>query len=245
MPGDLILHCGAREVSRDELNAIEAPPATRSWFPLRHGLVLDTVQNTLEGAGFQVTKCRIGLSRGNARFFGTLDLDAAIGTGIHLAVGIRNSTDKSFPISFCAGHRTFVCDNLAFASELMVSRKHSKFGCQRFGEAIASAVQSLGQFREAEGQRIAYMQSAALSEDAANSYLLRAYEENLVNSRLLPLVIKEWREPRFEEFRPRTMYSLLSAFTTVFGEDRKVPQAQHAAHTMRLQRFLLPQPSTE
>jgi hypothetical protein len=245
MPGDLLLHCGAREVSRDELNSIEAPPATRSWFPLKHGLVLDTVQNTLEGAGFQVTKCRMGLSRGNARFFGTLDLDAAIGTGIHLAVGIRNSMDKSFPLSFCAGHRTFVCDNLAFASELMVTRKHSKFGGQRFEEGIAGAVQSLGQFREAEARRITYMQGAGLSEDAANSYLLRAYEENLVTSRLLSAVIREWREPRFEEFRPRTMFSLLNAFTTVLGQDRKVPQAQHAAHTMRLQRFLLPHTTTE
>ncbi len=127
----------------------------------------------------------------------------------------------------------------------MVTRKHSRFGGQRFEEGIAGAVQSLGQFREAEAHRITYMQRAELSEDAANSYLLRAYEENLVNSRLLPLVIKEWREPRFAEFRPRTVFSLLNAFTTVFGEDRKVPQAQHAAHTMRLQRFLLPKVNTE
>jgi hypothetical protein len=215
MPGDLLLHCGAREVSRDELRAIEAPPATRTWFPLKHGLVLDTVERTLEGAGLRVSQCRLGLSRGNARLFGTLDLDAAVGEGIHLAVGIRNSIDKSFPLAFCAGHHVFVCDNMAFRSELLVTRKHSKFGCRRFEEGIAGAVQSLHQFREAETERIAYLQSAELSEDAANSYLLRAYEENLVNSRLLPLVIKEWREPRFEEFKPRTMFSLLNAYVAL------------------------------
>jgi hypothetical protein len=37
-------------------------------------------------------------------------------------------------------------------------------------------------------------------EDAANSYLLQAFEENLVSSRLLPQVIAERRHPTFDEF---------------------------------------------
>jgi hypothetical protein len=27
----LVTHCGAREVSREELNQIEAPPPTQTW----------------------------------------------------------------------------------------------------------------------------------------------------------------------------------------------------------------------
>jgi hypothetical protein len=180
------------------------------------------------------------VTREHARFFGALELDAAVGTGIHLAVGIRSSVDKSFPLSFCAGHHVFVCDNLAFRSELLVTRKHSKHGGQRFEEAIAGAVGSLREFQQTETERISYLQSAELSEDAANSYMLQAYEQSLVNSRLLPQVIKEWREPQFEEFKPRTMFSLLNCFTTVLGRNRQVPQAQHAAQTMRLQRLLWP-----
>ena len=39
----LITHCGAREVSREELDKVEAPPATASWFPVNHATVIDTV----------------------------------------------------------------------------------------------------------------------------------------------------------------------------------------------------------
>ena len=36
----LVLHVGAKEVSRDELASVEAPPPTRTWFPIRHSHVL-------------------------------------------------------------------------------------------------------------------------------------------------------------------------------------------------------------
>ena len=55
---------------------------------------------------------------------------------------------------FCAGRRVFVCDNLAFHSEITVARKHTRNGETRFSEAICKAVQSLDQFREAEGARV-------------------------------------------------------------------------------------------
>src|SRR4051812_22884309 len=70
----------------------------------------------------------IRLSRGDARLFATVDLGSPLATGVTLAVGIRNSFDKSLPLGFVAGNRVFVCDNLAFRSDLSVKRKHTRFG---------------------------------------------------------------------------------------------------------------------
>src|ERR1700680_303915 len=94
----LMLHCGAREVTRDELAALPCPPSTRTWAPVGHARVLDTVLGTLAEAGYAVVKSRFGLSAGDGRFFGTLDLATPLtpdGT-VTLAVGIRNSIDKKF-----------------------------------------------------------------------------------------------------------------------------------------------------
>ena len=139
----LMNHRGAREVLRDELAAIEAPPPTKTWYPIAHRAVLDSVWSTLEGAGFQIRQSRLSLAHGDARFFGTLDLATPISDGVSLAVGIRNSTDQSFPIGFCCGQRVFVCDNLAFTSEIVVSKKHTRFGQERYLEGLARAVGSL------------------------------------------------------------------------------------------------------
>ncbi len=73
------------------------------------------------------------------------------------------------------------------------------------------------------------MQQATLSEDAANSYMLQVYDTGIIGSRLLPLVIKEWREPKYDEFKPRTAWSLFNAVTEVI-KPRQRTQPAAAAH---------------
>lgn len=234
----LLTHCGARLVDRADLDQVEAPPATDSWFPVKHATVADTVAQALTAAGFQVRSAKYALSRGDARLFSTMDLATPLGSGVSLAVGVRNSTDKSLPLGFVAGSRVLVCDNLAFRSELLVRRKHTRFGQERFAEAICKAVQSLAQFKETEAARIRHFRSCEVQDVQAESLMLRAYEQDVVSHRLLPRVIKEWRVPSFEEFRERTLWSLFNAFTTVLGERAKSNPQQFASLTIRLQDLL-------
>src|ERR1700693_3981762 len=112
----LVTHCGAREVSREELNLIEAPPPTQTWYPVRHSTVVESVSDLLQAGGFQIQKATYAVSRQNARMFATLDLATSLCPGVSLAVGLRNSTDQSFPLGFYAGSRCFVCDNLSFTA---------------------------------------------------------------------------------------------------------------------------------
>jgi hypothetical protein len=119
----LVLHCGAREVTREELARVPTPAATETWFPVSHDTCVSTVQRSLTDAGFEIRSLRFGLARNDARLFATVDLASPLATGVSLAVGIRNSLDKSLPLGFVAGNRVFVCDNLAFRSELSVKRK--------------------------------------------------------------------------------------------------------------------------
>src|SRR4051812_24011204 len=156
----LVTHRGARQVDREELDRIDAPPGTASWFPIRHSHVLDTAILTLTQAGFGVHAMKHALARDNQRYFGVLDLRSSVATGVNLAVGVRNSTDRSLPMGFLAGNRVFCCDNLAFRSDLMsaVARKHTKNGALRFAEAMGRAVGSLHQFRETERERIRRLQ---------------------------------------------------------------------------------------
>jgi hypothetical protein len=237
-PSSLVTHCGARVVTREELDRVEAPSPTETWFPVKHSLVIDTVGRSLQEAGFRVERTQFALSRNDARLFATMDLASPLATGVNLAVGIRNSIDKSLPLGFCAGNRVFVCDNMAFRSELLVTRKHTRNGTTRFQEAICQATQSLVQFREVESQRIRRYQHLELTDVKADSILLRSYEQGVVSHRLLPRVIKEWRTPSFEEFADRTAWSLLNAFTGVLGERLRSNPQQFAALTIRLQDLL-------
>lgn len=229
---------GAREVSLEELRGVKTPPATASWYPVPHAQVIDLVSKSLQDAGFEIWKAKFGLARSDARLFATLDLTTGLGHGVNLSVGIRNSQDKSLPLSFCAGSRVLVCSNLAFRSELVVARKHTKRGHLRFSEAISHAVQSLTQFKEVETRRIQTFRDTPVTDDKADSLLLRAYEQGVLSHRLLPLAIKAWREPEFEEFKERTLWSLYNAFTGALTDRAMSNPQQFSALTMQVNGLL-------
>jgi hypothetical protein len=235
---DLTLHKGARLVEEAELAQHRAPSPEGRWYPIAHHAVLVRVKETLREAGYQVQKQQLALSRDDRRFFGTLDLATNLASGVYLAVGVRNSVDKTFPLGFCAGNRVFVCDNLAFRSELLVKRKHTRHGEQRFASAIAEAVTGLQSFREEEAKRLRALMEAELRPETADSLILRAFERGIVGAHQLAAVIREWRKPSFEEFEDRTAWSLLNAFTTVLRDRAKTQPQSFMVQTMRLNALL-------
>ena len=105
----LVLHRGAQTVTTEELREYRAPPPSGRWYPLSHARVAETVKATLTESGYEVRREQYGVMRDGSRFFGTLDLGTPLVTGVTLAVGIRNSVDRSFPLGFCAGQRVFAC----------------------------------------------------------------------------------------------------------------------------------------
>jgi hypothetical protein len=235
---DLFLHAGGQLVSEEELAAVQAPPPEGRWFPIAHHDVLRKVKETLADAGYQVQGQKLGLARKGQRFFGTLDLATTLVSGVTLAVGVRNSTDKSFPLAFCAGSRVFVCDNLSFQAELLVSRKHTRFGGEHFASAIATAVTALESFRANEAQRLRVMMHTEVRSEVADSLILRSFEKGIISTHQLPGVLKEWRTPSFEEFAPRTAWSLLNAFTAVLRDRATTNPQAFTVQTMRLNHLL-------
>lgn len=237
----LMLHAGGRPCSLDELRSVRTPPPEGRWHPVSHVRVLDTVKETLHGAGYQVRQEQYALARSDARFFGVLDLSTPLAEGVALSVGVRNSVDKSFPLGFAAGSRVFVCDNLAFRSELLVRRKHTVNGMKAFGTAIGSAVGSLAGFQETEGLRIRRMAGMELTPGDASHVILSAFRRGIISSLQLPKVCQAWEEPSHPEFAPRTAWSLFNAFTEALRERAVTAPQTFVSQTIRLNGLLLPE----
>ena len=238
MSSTLMTHCGARLVSQDELRDIAAPEPEGRWYPLPHGRVFDVTVGALERNGFSVKNTQLALSGNDARFFGTLDLSSDVCDGVGLCVGIRNSVDKSFPIGFCCGERVFVCDNLAFSSQIEVARKHTRNAEEQFITGVESAVLGLHGYQIFAAKRVEGLQETVLKPERADSIILRAYRKDIVGARLLPRLCEEWEKPGHEEFQARTAWSLLNCFTEVL-KDRQLAQPSEAAvQTIRFHRLL-------
>lgn len=243
MSTSLVLHKGAKQIPRSILETIDAPPPEGRWFPLKHSTVLESVCSTLEASGYRVKREQLAVGRDGQRFFGTLDLDSSLAPGVSLAVGIRNSTDKSFPLGFCAGNRVFVCDNLAFRSELLVKRKHTRYGEVRFNNAIAGAVTNLQSFQEVEKHRIHWLQNTEVTEERASHLLVQAMDQGIVSAPIIPRIWKEVKNPSFDYggIDGLSMWNVLQAFTTCLGERSKRSPSEYMGMTVRLNALFTPE----
>jgi hypothetical protein len=92
--------------------------------------------------------------------------------------------------------------------------------------------------RQHASQRITQLQAWELSTQEADSLLLRSFEAGIVSSRLLPDVIRAWRNPRHPELAGRNAFSLLNCFTETLKETQKSNPQEAALQTIQMQRLL-------
>jgi len=237
MNGALVLHCGASEVTKEMVRKVQAPEPIDSWHPIPHGLLLDTAFKTLQDVGLNVRRERYGLNQSGDRFFGVLDLDSPIIDGVSLAVGLRNSTDKSMSAGMVLGSRVFVCDNLAFDSEIKVLRRHTPGIIRDLPGLIETAVGQIGAYRELAEQRIERMREFRLDDRTTHDIVVRSADDGCINWTDVPRVLKEWREPSHEAFKDRTAWSLHNAYTEVLKSTFQRNPDKATGRTVRLTRL--------
>lgn len=214
----LMLHVGAHAATLEDVERVPTPDATDTWTPVPHRDVVGLVRQELVTAGFRVTQEQHGLWSEGAKYFGLLELELLDHKGLcdyALMVGLRNSHDKSFPAGLAVGSRVFVCDNLSFSGEIVISRKHTNRIRFDLPGLVSRAVGKLNEHSRTQDERIAAYKGAALTNADACELIVRAARLRAIPQTTILDVEKEWREPRYPAFEPRTVWSLENAVTEV------------------------------
>ncbi|MEX0669134.1 MAG: DUF932 domain-containing protein [Pirellulales bacterium] len=216
---NLVLHCGARHVERAAVTEAQTPSASPTWVPIPHHRLLEQVESTLVASRMTVVNQAHALWNGGLRYFGLLEItNGAAHADYGLVIGLRNSHDKSFPAAIALGSGTFVCDNLAFSSEVTIARRHTRFIERDLPRVVHTAVGRLADMRGQQDQRIRSYQETELSDVAAHDLLVRAVDAAVLPVTQMPAVLSEWRTPRHPEFSAagKTAWRLFNAFTENF-----------------------------
>lgn len=128
-------------------------------------------------------------------------------------VGLRNSHDKTYPAGLVAGTRVCVCDNLSFCGEVRIARKHTRYAYRDMRHLTARAVGQLGEKFQRQDYRIAAYKKEFMPDRSAHDLVIRAVDCRAIMTTQVSSVLKEWREPTYPDFQPRTAWSLFNAFT--------------------------------
>lgn len=245
---NLYLHAGANAATLDEVRAAPTPAPEGSHYPIPHSALIDATLRYLELAGWEQASSEWGLfgspAMPQARLFGVMKVrprPEAVGTELmpvpvqdlapatqaghglvnstyQLAIGLRNSHDKTFAASLAIGSSVFVCDNLAFSGELVVARKHTRFIADDLDRLVGKTVERIpAQAKWMQTRLDSYMKTP-LDARAAHDAVIQALDLDIIGAQRVPRVLAAWRDPEHEAFRPRNVWSLFNAFTHVLKE---------------------------
>lgn len=213
-PLPLMLHAGAHQATREEILDVATPEPTKTWTPIPHMALLQMVTASLTAGGQVITREAFGLWSKGARFFGVLEVrNGQNHDDYGMLVGIRNSHDKSFAASLGLGSHVFVCDNMSFSAEVQIARIHSRFILRDLPGLVARGVALLHGKRGYQNKRIAAYKDFGLDDSQAHDIIIRALRARAINLQRVDDVVEQWYEPNYEDFQPRTAWSLFNGFT--------------------------------
>lgn len=211
--GGLMLHCGGQPATYDGLKAVPLPEQTDTYMPVSHTALVDKVVEiteasmdvTLQNAGF-------GLGSNGDHMFGHLRFrNGEQNDEMGFCVGLVNSYDKRLRVRMAAGANVFVCDNLAITGEITYTRKHTSGVWDDIEEAIRA---NLGGAQAVFDQIVMdadRMKSVQVSDDAAFQAMGLLYGRKILGNQMMTVARKQWEEPVYKAFEPRTQWSLYNA----------------------------------
>lgn len=234
MENQLIVHAGGWTATKADLDSVSVPEETESYFPMPYSRFVEEVELHVPRFGLTIQREEFALARDGRQMFGVLTCTNGHGaTDYGLALGLRNSYDRSLSVGIVVGNRVFCCDNLAFSGEVEMHRKHTVNVFRDLPDLIYRMLSQVSSMRERMDGEIAGMKAKALSEMEAHHLMVEAIRKHVVPASQLPKILNAWRYPVHEEFTDRTAWSLYNVFTEMVKS--RSPRAQ-VEGTLRLSR---------
>lgn len=225
----LMLHAGATPIDYDGLRSLATPVATATHVPIPHHSVVDMVKYSLGFFGHDLLEEHYGVTPDGDRFFGVLSLKSPYGDYTDM-VGLRNSHDKSFPISISLGSRVFVCDNLAFVGEHVIKRKHTVNAKRDLPGLVAEIIEPMGEQRKRQALTFERYKGTPLQLDQVDAAIIRMYRQGVINVTKIADVIDAYDNPPHDWGDP-TAWRLFNAGTyTLTGRVAENPKGTAKLH---------------
>ena len=210
----MLLHCGGRSVSFDELAAVPLPEKTETYTPVAFK---DIVMNTKQIADdllkdFTYQDSMYALAGKDQRMF-AIHTYKGDDPDMGHAIGIRSSYDKSMSNGLCSGAKVFVCDNLMFSGEVTYMRKHTKNVIKDLEEKAVSVIyNSTVKFFNTVRDRDAMM-DVSVTDNQAYEFLGKMAGRKVLKSQQFNTALRCWDKPPYIDFSYKNVWSLYNTCT--------------------------------
>lgn len=216
MSDQLMVHAGGWTATKEDLACVPVPPESESYFPVSYARFIEEMELHIPRFGLRIEREEFALARAGQQMFGVLTCrNGHSQPDYTLAIGLRNSYDRSLAVGLVVGTRVFCCDNLAFSGEVQAARKHTVHVFRDLPDLIYRMLSQVASLRSRIDAEVAAMKTRTLSAPEAHHLMIEGVRKQALPASQLPRLIAAWDKPKHPEFEPRTAWSLYNAFTEV------------------------------
>ena len=207
------------DLTIDDLRQMTTPQPTDTHYPVPH---VEFVENILEPAekilsvdNFKLDDLIMSVSgEDDSRLFGA----AVFRNGredINLAIGFRQSNDKSMSAALAVGGNVRVCKNMMFCGQETVMRKHTKNIKKDLRGRVIEALYDVNRDWKELQEDTDGMKTATHTDDEAYALFGLAYGRKILSIQQMSLAKQEWDKPSFDHGE-KSLWRWYNACTQVF-----------------------------
>ena len=220
--------CTKNPSTEMDVRMVPVPETTRSYTPMPHGDLIDTIEVQLKHhmPQYNIHSKQFGLAREGQQMFGMISLKKELDPeyveveivdpddNLDISIGFRNSYDKSMSVGVVGGAKVFICDNMMMTSDAVkIMKRHTKNVLREFDYMLYTSIPELqNQFVnliEAKNK----LDRVEIDHEHGYEFLGRMFGHKLLTPVQMSGAVEDWRNPNFEVFKDRTAWSLYNAAT--------------------------------
>jgi|TARA_R100000455_G_C6270947_1_gene126982 hypothetical protein len=240
MTNQLLTQCGSKHCSLEQLLTIPEPQKTNTYTPLNHydfALNVYTVASDIL-KGYRFDGDSYALSSDGQKMFGVityLKINPNADEDLKVAIGLRNSYDKSMSAGLVIGSTVLVCDNLVFSGDIKVMRKHQGDDMHEdlHDQIVTAVYKSQHNFHQIQ-EDVQAMKSRPMSQDQKYEFIGRLTGEGVLSATQSTAAFKELWKPSHQEFTEDTLWAGYNCVTEALKSSpvHQIIQRHNKLHTL-------------
>lgn len=221
----------AKTITRADLNAIQTPEATKSYAPVPYPDLLEIMD---QKAGevlqdeYDLHKTRYQVLSDGSKFMATHVWKKSEDDEMGISFFVKSSHNKEWPITFLFGEGNIsACFNgmIFGAVEFSQSvRRHTRHVYDDLPKAANRAADGVWERFSKLNEDMDHLKRKPFGSEDMFKFGGMLLGRNIIKTKHFNPIIKEFETPRFDEFKPRNMWSGYNAVTEIL---KTVPLAEN------------------
>ena len=216
-----MVHAGGRIVTEQDVLAVDVPPPSNRHYAVPHSYLIGTVRDVFGSMfpEFKLVKEQYALGKYDrntkvpGQMFGLFTYDTG-DPRFGMAIGFRNSYDKSLAAGVVGGANPFVCDNLCFSGDsFAIHRKNTMNAIHELYHMVLDNAYSMLDDYRGMVKGFEVLETIEVSQEEGYETLGVMFGNEVIKPRQYITAVEAWRNPPQEDWAPRNALSLYNAVT--------------------------------